>query len=316
MLTAHHHGKGQIRVMKVFRSAEKHEVRQFLVETNLIGPVEACFLSGDNSKIVATDTQKNTVFILAKQLTPTVKSAEAFAKIIATHFVTTYPEAIKQCKVNILEEIWERTSVDGTPHHHSFQKAGPHTGFAHADVGRNEQNEVVINVLQGGVRQLTLLKTTQSSFENFVRDQYTALPETNERLLATSCDSTWQYDPETASNCPDFEILAASTRKAIVEGFSGPAATGIPSPSLQRTAFEIGQNVIDKVDGISSVTLYLPNIHNIPVNFEPFGLSNTDETGNPDVFWVTKEPFGIIQATVSRPTEGAATATNAYVMSQ
>lgn len=181
MLTAHYHGKGQVRVMKLFRSEEKHEVRQFLVETNLYGPVDDCFLKGDNSQIVATDTQKNTIFILAKQLTAKSKSAEDFSMLVAKHFVSTYPEAIKECKVSVSEEIWQRNVIDGKPHHHGFQKIGPHTGYAFCHAIRDENNDVVVKTLNGGIRSLTILKTTQSAFENFIRDQYTMLPETSER---------------------------------------------------------------------------------------------------------------------------------------
>jgi urate oxidase len=303
MLTAHHHGKGQVRVMKVFRNGARHEVRQFLVETNLIGPVDGAFLNSDNSMIVATDTQKNTVFILAKQLTERTKSAEAFAKIIATHFVSTYPNAIHECKVNVEEETWNRIHIDGQPHNHGFQKAGPNVGTAHCHVKRSlpgGRGNVVVAKLTGGVKNLTLLKTTQSSFANFVRDRYTALPESNERLLATSVDSSWEYLPGATENCGDFEAVTSRIRKEMVKAFSGPVQTGVPSASLQETAFQMGKAVINQVSEVGSITLYLPNIHNIPVDMAPFRLENKDYTGNPDVFWVTKEPFGIIQATVSR----------------
>jgi urate oxidase len=303
MLTAHQHGKGQVRVMKVFRNGWRHEVRQFLVETHLIGPVDNAFLESDNSMIVATDTQKNTIFILAKQLTEKTKSAEAFAKLIATHFINTYPNAVHECKVNVEEETWGRVFIDGKPHNHSFQKVGPNIGTAHCHAKRSlsgGRGAVVVARLIGGVKNLTILKTTKSSFENFIRDRYTALPETNERLLGTSVDSTWEYLPGAVHNCDDFEAVASRVRGEMLRAFAGPVKTGVPSASLQETAFQMGKAVVNNVNEIMSITLRLPNIHNIPVDMKPFRLENKDHTGNPDVFWVTKEPFGIIQATVSR----------------
>ena len=301
MLTSHCHGKGQVRVMKLFRSEQRHEVRQFLVETNLVGPVDECFLKGDNSRIVATDTQKNTIFILAKQLNENSKSAECFSMLVAKHFVTTYPEAITECKVTIEEEIWERAIIDGKPHHHGFQKVGPQLGHAFCHAVRNNENKVVVKTLNGGVRGLTLLKTTQSAFENFLRDKFTVLPETKERLLATSVEATWVYLPVAIKECSDFEEVASKIKQTMINAFTGPADIGVASASLQETAFQMGKACVEIVPAIKNISLKLPNIHNIPFDFTAFGMGNKDASGFPDIFWVTKEPFGIIQATVSRP---------------
>ena len=312
MLAKHHHGKGQIRVMKVFRQPDKHYVKQFLVETNLFGPVDECFLEGDNGGIVATDTQKNTVFCMLKKLTFERNSAEDFAMLISKHFVTTYPKFIHQCKVIVHEETWER--VDGhmsknenqrLNHHHGFMKIGPHQNYAESYAYRDfkDGEKIKIKYLKAGVRSLTVLKTTQSGFANFVRDQYTALPECDERLLATSIDSTWEYDRATIEFAQDYDALKFQIKREMLDGFAGPADTGKFSASLQETAYAMGRKVCKKVPGVSSITLFLPNIHNIPFNFNPFGLENKDHTGEPDIFWVTKEPFGIIQATVVQPKE-------------
>ena len=124
--------------------------------------------------------------------------------LIAKHFVSTYPEAINECKVSISEEIWQRNVIDGKPHHHGFQKVGPQTGYAFCHAIRDENNDVVVKTLNGGIRSLTILKTTQSAFENFIRDQYTILPETSERckcFLVTPLFPTCFYLFLTHVNC-------------------------------------------------------------------------------------------------------------------
>ena len=122
-------------------------------------------------------------------------------------------------------------------------------------------------------------------------------------VLATSVEGTWEYLPAAIKNCDDFEVVSGKIKESLINAFTGPTDTGVPSASLQETAFQMGKACIDSVQEIANISLTLPNIHNIPVDFAPFGLENKDESGFPDVFWVTKEPFGIIQATISRPKE-------------
>ena len=158
MLGSHSHGKGGVCVLRLFRSAERHEVRQFEVETELVGPVEASYTGADNSLVVATDTQKNTVFLLAKELDPSRSSREDFAVLLARHFVKTYPTAVHACTVRVKETIWERMTIAGKPHQHAFTRKGQFVGHAAAKV---EGPKGRIAHLESGVRGLTVLKTTQ-----------------------------------------------------------------------------------------------------------------------------------------------------------
>ena len=239
--------------MKVFRQPDKHYVKQFLVETNLFGPVDECFLEGDNSGIVATDTQKNTVFCMLKKLTFERNAAEQFAMLISRHFVTTYPKFIHSCKVIIHEETWERVDTGLSEmntrrvgHQHGFMKVGPHQYYAEAMARRDfGSGKVKVQYLHGGVRSLTVLKTTKSGFANFVRDQYTALPECDERLLATSIDATWKYDRATIETTQDYDAMKNHIKRLMIDGFAGPADTGKFSASLQETVSRLPYFLID-----------------------------------------------------------------------
>ena len=299
MLGANHHGKGLVRIVKVQRRPDEHRVKQFTVQTILHGPVDETFTRGDNAKIVATDTQKNTVYALGRR--HDFQSAEEFAIILARHFTSTYPEYVHRAEITVVEDRWERLEGRDSrgrarPHHHAFVKSGPAKGYAFACCGRDGRVQ-----LKGGVRQLTLLKTTQSSFSNFHRDRYTLLPEAEDRLLASAIDATWEYETRFANGSQDWDAVSAAVQKQLVDTFAGPADVGVPSASVQETAYKMGCSAVNNVRGLARITLYLPNIHNIPVNLTPLGMENKDRTGEPDVFVATSEPHGIIECTIEAP---------------
>ncbi|TYI31394.1 hypothetical protein ES332_A05G448300v1 [Gossypium tomentosum] len=181
------HGKARVRVGRVWRS--KDGCRHFMVEWNvnisLLSNCVAAYVRDDNSDIVATDTMKNTVYVKAKECSEQL-SAEEFAILLGKHFTSFYPQVFTAI-VKIVEKPWERISVNGQPHEHGF-KLGSEKHTTEAIV----QKSGVLQ-LTSGVEGLSLLKTTQSGFEGFIRDKYTALPETRERMLATEVTASWRF---------------------------------------------------------------------------------------------------------------------------
>lgn len=302
-LGANHHGKGRVKVMKVLRGSNGNDsVKEFTVETLLFGGCDKVYTHGQNANVVATDTQKNTVYVLAR--TQKFRTAEDFAMIVAKHFVNTYPKIITRCQVSIDEKVWERiVTADSNgniaPHKHAFRHQGPRTGYARA-VAIQGKDGATISSLHSGLRKMTLLKTTQSSFKEFVRDKYTVLPEVSDRLMSTSVDATWEWDLSSALAQGDFEGMNAALTNTLATTFHGPSDTGVPSVSVQETAYLMGHAALEKVQEVKTITLYLPNIHNIPVDFSRLGLLNEDHTGLPDTFIATTEPHGIIQCTLER----------------
>lgn len=161
MLASHSHGKGNVCVLRLFRTPDRHEVRQFEVETDLVGPVGGSYTDQDNSGIVATDTQKNTIFVLAQQLDRQHASKEDFAMLVARHFVKKYPSQVHACGVEVRETVWTRVEIEGKPHHHAFTRKGDFVGFAKAEA---EGPTGRVTHLESGVRGLTVLKTTKYVF--------------------------------------------------------------------------------------------------------------------------------------------------------
>ncbi|CAM9583158.1 unnamed protein product [Ectocarpus fasciculatus] len=301
VLASNHHGKGRVRVTKVIRRGPVHSVLQFNVEILLEGPTDAAFTAADNSLIIPTDTQKNTVYVLAK--TTSFDCAEEFAVIVARHFLATYPDLVHRCRVMVKEDTWRRVqTADSTgkirEHDHAFLKGGPHYMFGRSEGTRQPCGRISIRAF-GGVKGLTLFKTTQSSFTDFHKDNNTSLPEAEDsRLLGTCMDGEWEYD---VLRSPNFSGDRARIIDILVEQFAGPADKGVHSPSVQVTCFQMGSAVLAAVPSVSECTFYMPNVHNLPFDLAKYGLVNADQTGLPHIFYPVDEPHGIIQATIKRP---------------
>lgn len=292
------HGKGRVRLVKVIRHGDVHDVLEYNCQVLLEGDNQVVFLTGDNSRVVPTDTVKNTVYCLARE--NEFSSPEQFGIIITRHFLSTYPTLVNKVHVTIHTERWQRVqNADSRgvtrPHNHTFTKVGPIRNYAW--VTSDQSNNLVV---ESGIKGLDVLKTTQSAFRNFHKDRYTSLVEVDDRLVGTSVDARWGYTPEFVRGNPRFDAVSASVENILVDVFAGPADTGIFSESVQATCYDMGAKVLKVHAGIDKINLYLPNIHNIAFPLEKYGIENKDHTGNPDVFYPIDEPHGMISATIER----------------
>ncbi|XWS74691.1 hypothetical protein CRYUN_Cryun01aG0019600 [Craigia yunnanensis] len=291
------HGKARVRVGRVWRSKEGR--RDFMVEWNvnisLLSNCVAAYVSDDNSDIVATDTMKNTVYVKAKECSEQL-SAEEFAILLGKHFTSFYPQVFTAI-VKVLEKPWERVSVNGQPHEHGF-KLGSEKHTAEAIVQKSG-----ILQLTSGIEGLALLKTTKSGFEGFIRDKYTALPETRERMLATEVTASWRYSYESVSTIPPkplyFNDRYLNVKKVLTDTFFGHPKEGVYSASVQSTLFQMAKAVLSRFTDISSVQLKMPNIHFLPINLSSKDNGNIVKF-NDDVYLPTDEPHGSIEASLSR----------------
>eukprot|EP00271_Cylindrocystis_brebissonii_P003324 TRINITY_DN14159_c0_g1_i1.p1 TRINITY_DN14159_c0_g1~~TRINITY_DN14159_c0_g1_i1.p1 ORF type:complete len:302 (+),score=50.63 TRINITY_DN14159_c0_g1_i1:227-1132(+) len=279
----HQHGKSRVRVARVWRDGPVHSIVEWNVNISLLSEAETAFLDGDNSNLVATDTMKNTVYVIAKQCAEK-ESPEGFALKLAHHFVNLYPP-VHGAKVSVVEKPWERMTVNGQPHDHGFKlDTAEHT----VDVEVDDKGKEVVT---SGVQNLSLLKTTQSGFEGFIRDKYTVLPETRERIVASSIRATWTYSGK--PRC--FQVAYESIKKTLVETFLGPAVGGTYSPSVQHTLHQMARAVLDKAPEVASVYLNMPNLHFLPYSAPSIGQKFAD-----DIYLPTSEPHGTIEAYLGR----------------
>lgn len=279
-LHKHCYGKHQVRVSKVRRPRlaaprdETHELVEVAVDLELLGSFEASYLKGDNRQVIATDTCKNTVYVLAQD--DPLDSIEGFGLTIARHFIKQYKH-VDLSRVSLRERVWDRL-LDSP---HSFVASGASTPTAVVEVGRNNSASVT-----AGVEGLLVAKTTETGFANFHQDQYRTLADTDDRVLATQIASTWQYEGVISDFAAARQSVVDTLLKRFVDHYSR---------SVQETLFLMGEAVLERCDGVKEITITLPNKHHILFDLTPFGRKNENE-----VFVVTDEPYGYITATVRR----------------
>src|SRR6201985_2492597 len=178
------YGKAEVRLVHITRDGDRHQIKDVNVSSALRGDFADAHLTGDNAKVVATDTQKNTVYAFAQQYG--VGEIEEFALHLGRHFVDDF-EPVTGAKISIEEYGWDRITVDGTEHDYAFSRAGG--GTRTTDVTVDGDQSWVVSGLTG----LVVLKSTGSEFAGFPRDRYTTLAETSDRILATAVTARWRY---------------------------------------------------------------------------------------------------------------------------
>jgi urate oxidase len=267
------YGKSSIRLTRVLRG-HRHNLLEMSVDILLHGDFAGSYTKGDNSTVIATDSMKNTVYVLAAE--NNFGSIEDFATLLCAHFKSTYPQ-VKSATVSISETIWNRIDVEGGSHPHAF--VGGNTERRTCRAATNDS-------LFGGIMGLQVLKTAQSEFSGFVSDRYRTLKDTTDRIFATTVEAEWKYGSEST----DFNSAYFAIRSALLHAFASHH-----SLAVQQTLLAMGEAALAACSKIESIELKLPNQHRIPFNLEPFGLKNKNE-----IFVPTDEPFGIITGTVSR----------------
>ncbi len=277
VLGANRYGKAETRLLRVTRRGEVHEIEDLNVSVSLSGDFEAAHLRGDNTGVLPTDSQKNTVYAFAAGAP--AGEIEDFALRLARHFVATSP-AVHRARVEIERYPWDRIAVRGEPHPHAFARAGAERRRAVA-VAEPERAWAA-----AGLADLVLLKTTGSEFQGFARDRYTTLEDAADRILATSVSARWRF----ATLDVDWAASFAGVRCALLEAFAGRH-----SRSLQQTLFDMGRAALEARPEVGEIRLSLPNRHHFAVDLTPFGLSNDGE-----VFHVADRPYGLIEGTVRR----------------
>jgi urate oxidase len=276
-LASNSYGKARIRLVKVIRHGDRHDVKDLTVGVRLEGDFEEAHVAGDNRKILPTDTMKNTVYALAGGVR--IDQIEQFGIALAGHFLRENPQ-VSRARVEIAERLWARLPVGGRPHDHAFlDSAGERRT---ASVTSNGERVSVV----AGIEGLQILKTTGSAFAGFLKDSFTTLRETQDRILATTLTAKWTYiKPEVT-----FGPYWLGVRQALLETFAVHH-----SESVQHTLYAMADAVLSAYEEIAEITLAMPNRHHLLVDLSPFKLENRNE-----IFVATEEPHGVIEATVCR----------------
>lgn len=281
VLGASQYGKAESRVVRIYRDGPEHDIRDLNVSTSLRGEFDAAHLTGDQSKVLPTDTQKNTAYAYAKE--HGAGDIEDYALTLARHFVADVAP-VRAARVDVDEYRWDRIAVDGAGHPHAFVRAGQEIRTASAIVEDGESGPSTW--VLSGLRDLVVLKSTGSEFRGFLKDRYTTLAETTDRVLATSVTARWRY----ARPAGDWGAVYTSVRRILLARFAG-----VHSLALQQTLWEMGRAALEAHPELAEIRLSAPNKHHFLVDLAPFGLENPGE-----VFHADDRPYGLIQCAVLR----------------
>ena len=278
ILGQNNYGKSEVRVFKVKRDTDQHEIWDLDVRVALEGDFEAAHVEGDNTGLLATDTMRNTVYALAKD--HLTGSIEDFGLVLVDHFLVAGPTT-ERVRVRITEFPWNRIEVNGRGHEHSFVRGvGERKATVTGDEGGGRR-------VEAGIDNLLVMKTTGSGWEGFFRERFTTLPETNDRIMATIVTASWAY---AESPDLDFDDLWRGVRDRILTTF-----TDHYSPSVQNTLYRIGRAVLEGFGEVQRIHLSFPNKHHILYDLGRFGIENDNE-----IFHATSDPYGLIEGTVER----------------
>ncbi|ACA19573.1 urate oxidase [Methylobacterium sp. 4-46] len=272
------YGKGRVRVMRVHRDGARHEVRELTVQAMLTGGFDPAFTRADNSTTVSTDTVKNVVNIVARE--SMTLAPEEFCRAVARRLIDAYA-MVETATVTAHETRWSRLAVDGEPHPHAFTLDGNGTSVAKVTMARGGALTI-----ESGLSGFTFLKTTESGWANYVKDPYTTLSETHDRLAATSMEASWLWGR------PPADYPAANAR--ILDSLLKVFATTY-SHSIQDSLYRMGRAALAAVPEIETISMACPNKHYLLVDLARFGLDNDNQ-----VFVATDEPHGQIECTVGR----------------
>lgn len=276
-LVHNNYGKSRVRLMKVSRHGDWHELQNINVKIAFEGDFDDIHSEGDNIKCLPTDTMKNTVYALAAQTTE-IEEIESFGLRLARHFLAEN-EQVSRVSIDIIEHKYTRIPTGGEPHH-SFTKSGGEKRTTSIRMTRDDTS------VESGLEDLTVIKTTRSGFAGFKKDKLTTLPEVTDRIFCTSVKANWRYvTPEAAT-----EELWNGVRQTILETFADH-----DSLSVQHTLHAMGEAVLNHHPAVTEISFSLPNIHCIPFDVTRFGEAN-----NNAIFMPTEEPHGLIEGRLSR----------------
>jgi urate oxidase len=261
----------------VSRAQDRHDLKELSVGIQFEGEFAASYTAGDNRSILPADTIKNTVYALAKLYT--IDAIEEFGQSLIEHFLTGNAQ-VRKVRVEIAEHLWTRIPFGGKPHPWSFTPAGPERRTTVVTGTR----EVVL--IESGLENLQVVKTSGSGFEGYLHDPFTTLKETSDRILAAAVKASWLY----SDNEIPFSVYWHGVRQAILDTF-----VEHESRSMQYTLQAIAEAVLERYADIAEIRLWLPNKDCRLVDLSWFGLENNNE-----VFAPAEEPFELIEARLRR----------------
>jgi urate oxidase len=269
-LASNTYGKSRVRLMKLARHTDRHDLKEITFQILFRGDFASCYETGDNTKILPTDTIKNTVYALARHYE--IVAIEEFAQRLIEHFLAKNPQ-VSEVRIEMTEHLWTRAAA---------------TTFTRAAEKRTALVTATRDTtsVEAGLDDLVILKSSDSAFEGYIKDAYTTLKETKDRIFATALRAKWLYEPRPLNYNATWDAI----HQTLIDTFASHV-----SLSVQHTLHALGQRVLTRFSEVAEIQLIMPNKHALVANLAPFGLDNPNE-----VFIPTDEPSGYIEATLVR----------------
>jgi urate oxidase len=277
-LAENRYGKSRVRLVRVKRHTDRHNLHEWTVQILLHGDFQSCFTDGDNSSILPTDTMKNTVYSLARN--SAADCIEDFAKQLVGFLLSGNPQ-VSAAEAVISESAWDHLAIGSRPDPTTFVQSSRELQTTTVTQARGGAAKVV-----SGLADLVILKTAGSAFTGYIKDALTTLPETRDRLFGTAVSANWTYDSENSA----FAQLRSKIRELLLAAFAEHQ-----SESVQHTLYAMAQNVLDHAAEVKDIQLTMPNKHCLLVDLSRFGQDNPNE-----IFVPIDEPHGYIEARVTR----------------
>ncbi|QMV18183.1 urate oxidase [Granulicella sp. 5B5] len=281
-LATNRYGKSRVRVIRLTKHAGHHDLDEWTVQLLLTGDFETTHTLGDNSKILPTDTMKNTIYVVAHETQAT--SIEGYAQDLIDYILTRNPQ-VSSAECILQSHLWKRMTIDGQPYPTAFMHGSNEVQTTRISRKQNAAFEIT-----SGLDGLFVLKTAQSGFTGFIKDSLTTLPETTDRLFGTVVKAEWTYTPAAIASSIDFNKVRTHLREAMLSTFAQHN-----SLSVQQTLYAMGESALAHTDLIDSVYMLMPNKHNLLID-----LARFDRTNPNHIFVPTDEPHGTIEATITR----------------
>jgi len=287
VLGENQYGKAENRIVRIYRDTARHEIKDVNVSTSLRGDFTAAHTAGDQSRVLPTDSQKQTAYAYAKA--PGIGAIEDYALLLGRHFVDDV-EPVTGARIEVEEFGWRRVG----DHDHTFVRTGEEIrrtvvtidgkGAGPDGEGAGQHAWVV-----SGFRDLVVLKSTGSQFWGFLEDEYTVLEPTRDRVMATSLVAWWRFGDVDLGSVA-YDDVYARAKDLMVTTFAE-----LESLALQQTLHAMGEAVLTAVPEIVEVRFSAPNKHHFVYDLARFGLENPGE-----VFHADDRPYGLIQASIRR----------------
>jgi urate oxidase len=272
------YGKSRVRLSRITRMGDRHEFNEWTVRVLLEGDFESSFTAADNSKLLPTDTMKNTVYSIARD--SQARTVEDFAMELGDYLLANNAQ-VSGVLIEVEEKAWERLVVDGRSEPTTFRLGGPELQTVRA-----VRDQGQLWSIRSGVDGLVILKTTKSAFTGYIQDRLTTLQPATDRILGTSATATWEF----IDGSPDYATIRQRVIAALLKEFAEHH-----SMSVQHTLFDMGKAALESAPEIARITLTMPNLHHLRADLSPFGQDNPNH-----IFVPVDEPHGYIEATVER----------------